>query len=223
MTRLPAESWDITAKRGDLFPKYKVGPVCCVPGCSRYVDHAHHIARRSFVIGDVWWVQYGDGPIIGNVCGMCWRCHEEVTRGTHMIVWDARHKVYYWCVVNSDNNPKVVAGLFPQPPMMGQLKSVEEHVHIEGPGSSPNCQTCGRPVPRKKEPGEKTEEKKRRKTWTVTVPDSAEEDGAVVLDSLLEICREMFGRDDGGNVRYYVLAQALALVVQNGHLLSDSK
>lgn len=222
MTRIPSESWDITAHRGESFPQYKVGPICCAPGCSRYVDHKHHIARRSFIIGDVWWVSYGDGPIVGNICGLCWRCHDLITRNEKIIVWDARWREYWWCDVSSDNNPISVAELFPQPPRMSDPPTPEQkHVHVEGPGSSPNCQTCGRPVPRKKEPSEKKEPAKRRKSWTVSVPDETDEDGALVLDVLLEECRALFGRDDSKNVRYFVLAQALALVVQSGHLLAS--
>lgn len=62
---------------------------------------------------------------------------------------------------------------------------------------------------------------KRRKTWTVQVPNEATEDGALVLDTLIEECADLFHRDmSQSNLRYYVLAQALALVIQNGHRLA---
>lgn len=217
MTRLPTESWDVKAYEGPLFPKYTIPTLCSAPNCSRFADHAHHIARRSFIGGDVWWVSYEDGPVVGNICGLCWRCHEAVTLNNAAIVWEDRNKQYTW------TQHKVAMGkLHPHPPMHAEKwPDKHEHAHIEGPGSNSLCPECHRPLRQPKEPGQKSEDAKRRKTWSIAVPDDTDEDGALVLDTLVEECAKLFGREDGGKLRYFVVAQALALVVQNGHLLSD--
>ena len=52
---------------------------------------------------------------------------------------------------------------------------------------------------------------RRRKTWTVKVPADAEEDGAEVLDSLVEnLVHLVPNSDSSASGRYYVLVPALA-------------
>ena len=52
---------------------------------------------------------------------------------------------------------------------------------------------------------------RRRKTWIVKVPDEVEEDGADVLDSLIENLALLIPNADAGLAgRYYVLVHALA-------------
>lgn len=218
MTRLPVESWDVASVTGDLYLKYKVPSLCAHPTCSRFSDHVHHICRRSFIIGDVSWVRYGDGPIIGNLCGLCWRHHEEITINKARIIWESRLKKYSWV----DEGGVAVGTLYPHPPIHANPVVEEKHSgHIHGPSSDSLCPECQRPLPRPKETADKNEPAKRRKTWSITVPDDTDEDGALVLDTLVAECARLFGREDGGKLRYFVVAQALALVVQNGHLLSD--
>jgi hypothetical protein len=205
-----------------MFPKYKVKPMCAHPSCSKFVDHVHHVVRRSFIGGDVAWVKYDGKYIVGNLVGLCWKHHEEITLNQKVITWDKNHQDLVWCRIRSDGDLEYEGTLFPQPPIHGHAHEEETgEPAIIGPGSTNICPGCHRPVPKKKEPGEKKEEAKRRKSWNVTVPADTEEDGALVLDTLLEECAALFGRDmSEPNLRYFVLAQALALVVQNGHLLS---
>lgn len=218
MTRLPNESWNVEACTGDLFPRYKVKPLCAHPDCSRFVDHVHHLVRRSFVGGDVAWVRFGNGDIVGNLVGLCYRHHEQVTVNQAAIMYEERLHQFTWV----DDEGAACGALYPHPPKHGHVHEDEtgEPVLI-GPGSTHICPGCKRPIPREKTAGEKKEPAKRRKSWTIKVPDETEEDGALVLDTLLEECATLFGRDmSASNNRYFVVAQALALVVQNGHLLS---
>lgn len=88
---------------------------------------------------------------------------------------------------------------------------------IDGPAHNrEKCPTCERPLPQP----HKGEEEKVRKGWTIAVPVAELEDGADVLDTLLDECRTLFGHDSNKKVKYYTLSQALALVVQNGHKMA---
>ena len=69
---------------------------------------------------------------------------------------------------------------------------------------------------RQHEKDEKPEKGRRRKNWTIAVPQDSDEDGATILDLLLEQAAEIFGHDpDAKNLRYHTIAQALVLVVQH--------
>jgi hypothetical protein len=214
MTRLPTESRDVTP-HPDI-PTYRVKPICSHPTCSRFTEHAHHICRRSFIIGDIAWVSYEDGPIVGNLAGLCWMHHEDITRNRAGIIWENRLKQYTWV----DEQGVSVGKLSPHPPIHGEPAKDDPRIvdHLHGPGSAEVCPTCSRPIRRPKD-ASKLEEKKRRKTWLVTVPDEAAEDGALVLDVMVEELAVLFGREDSPKLRYYVLTQALALLLQNEHLL----
>ena len=87
---------------------------------------------------------------------------------------------------------------------------------IDGPALAEKCPTCDRALPKP----HRDEEEKVRKGWTIAVPVAELENGAEVLDSLLEECRHLFGHDEHKKVKYYTLSQALALVVQNGHKMA---
>jgi hypothetical protein len=95
-------------------------------------------------------------------------------------------------------------------------EAVTAPVLVDGPAQSEKCPTCERALP-KPHVGE---EEKVRKGWTVAVPVAELENGAEVLDGLLEECRRVFGHDTNKKVRYYTIAQALALVVQNSHKMT---
>ena len=99
------------------------------------------------------------------------------------------------------------------PPTTTSLEPVDV---IEGPALAEKCPTCDRALPKP----HKDEEEKVRKGWTIAVPVAELENGAEVLDSLLEECRHLFGHDENKKVKYYTLSQALALVVQNGHKMA---
>lgn len=211
MTRLPSENRDVVGIAYDaLHPKYKVGPLCSVPMCSRIADHAHHIWRRSFLTGDYGWVKLWDGTVIQNLTGLCWQHHEDVTVNRTHVWWTG--SCFTW-------NASGFSGalLDPQPLRLGQSSVTsdgpKEHEH--GPGSVEKCPTCSRALPREKKP--KPDEKRPREKWAITVPVDERENGADVLDVLLKECAVLFGHDeDAKAVRYFTVAQALALVVQHG-------
>lgn len=213
------ENRDVEAMRGEMFPKYQVKPMCAHPDCSRFVDHVHHIVRRSFIIGDVAWVRYANGDIVGNLVGLCAAHHEDLTINKAFIRYDERDQHYWWFNALAENTGQ----LYPHPP---RHFHAHEHDPIEvpliGPGTLMICPGCKRPVPRKREPGEKLDAKRRRKSWTVQVPDDADEDGAVVLDTMVEALASLFGKEDSPNLRYFTLIEAMALVLQNSHLMGES-
>ena len=67
-----------------------------------------------------------------------------------------------------------------------------------------------------------------RRTWSITVPKDQREDGADILDGLLEASREQMATlglpyGEQNSVRYFVLSAALALFVQHAdQLMGDS-
>lgn len=219
------ESQDV---RGVDLPRYKVPPVCCAPGCSRYADHAHHVWRRSFLKGDYAWVELPGHLIVGNLVPLCYQHHNDVTGMINghkaKIVWPnfadglAHLGGFYWQWLD---NRSEIAALTWQPPVHGQQTSVTSHTPFEGPAATEVCPGCRRPLPKKDK--QVKDPLRRRKSWSIKVPDDTVEDGALVLDTLVEECARMFNHSDKPNMRYFTVAQALALVVQNSHLLEDSR
>lgn len=210
MTLLPHPNQNVKGLEGPQFPKYKVGPLCATPFCSKPVDNVHHAWRRSFLTGAFNWVQLWDGKIVGNLIGLCYNHHLEITDNQAQIVWD--ESFFYWLVAG-----EIIAQLSPQPPVHGAVPTVTAHTEkVVGPAAAERCETCGRTLPHSHD--EKKEPARRRKTWVVLCPDD-DEDGALVLDTLLDGCRELFQHDENKGTRYFSLVQALALVVQHGHLM----
>lgn len=209
MTRLPAENRDVKGlEYGPLYPKYKVGPLCSHPVCSRIADHAHHIWRRSFLTGDYGWVQLWDGTILQNLTGLCYRHHELITVNKAIITWSGQN--FLW---SEDGEAGFL--LNPQPRLWNAPEpevEAEVHEHV-GPGGGEKCPTCKRTVPRDST-GPKV--KRPREKWSITVPVDERENGADVLDSLLDSCAQLFGHDETKALRYFTLVQALALVMQHG-------
>lgn len=214
MTRLPTKSRDFEGLKGDQYPEYKVGPVCSVPTCKRYADHGHHLIRRSALGGDFKWVRMPDGVVIGNITGLCFGHHNDITENREVINYE--DGVYYW----TDGT-----ALSQQPPILGAKDELPEaHVHTEDVREK--CSGCGRPMPRPKIDTPK-EEKKPRATWAVAVPMDARENGADTLDELLENAREEMAKKgweygEANAAKFFVLSHALAMFVLNADVvLSD--
>lgn len=207
MTLSPTDSRNVVGLAGDAYPSFKVGPVCCAPDCSRFAEHPHHLWRRSQLGGPFDWVKLEDGTILGNKVGLCFQCHRRVTDNEVRIIW--LHDKFWWAEYGT-----LLVGdraITPQPPIHGK-PNVTRHSAPDGPASVPTCTECGRALPHKHD-GPK-EPKRRRKTWTITVPDDAE-DGAVILDVFLEELRKVFGHGEEKNLRYLTTVQAFALVLEN--------
>ena len=218
MTLLPLENRNIIALRGDKYPDYKVGPICSAPGCSKFTDHAHHLWRRSFTAGACSWIKLPDDTVTGNLCGLCWRHHEEVTVNTVQIVWS---NGFYW----KDHQGGYVRLLDPQPPRYPTNVTEEPQkaaeALLDGPASNPKCPSCKRTLPHTHD--KKKEGTRKRVQWSIHVPQDQQEDGADVLDTLVEECGKIFGHDENKRTKYFTVVQALALVVQNGNkLVSES-
>lgn len=230
MTRLPTENRDVEGiEYGSLYPKYKVGPLCSVAGCSRIADHPHHIWRRSFVIGDKGWVRLWDGTIVQNLTALCFIHHDLVTVNKAEIRYsDMGNFVWF-----SDDLSEVGTLLEPQPKKLtaltvdGPVMNIEDIVHNTethehvGPGGSEKCPTCKRAI--KRESTGPKEKKRHREKWSITVPVDERENGADVLDALLDSCAQLFGHDETRELRYFTVVQALALVVQHGERMVGSE
>lgn len=207
MTLIPFQNHsEIKAAEGVA---YKVEAYCAHPECGKFSDHAHHVVRRSFIGGDVAWVEYKSHKI-QNIVPLCWGHHEEITQNKAFLFWHEDTLSFWWYDQQDEEPAKQVGPL--------SYAAMEEHV---GPASKRKCPACGRPA--KKEPEEKTEETRQRRTWAITVPNDERENGAETLDTLMQECRDLFGHDESKRVRFFTLTQALALVVQNGHkLMADA-
>jgi hypothetical protein len=210
MTRLPLESRDVKGTSG---PDYNLNHVCAVPGCTELATERHHLFRRSFLIGDYAWVQLPSGEQVGNYVRLCHNHHHAVTVNAAQITWD--NGVFVWAPLMGVPRP-----LQWQPPIEVNGDGVQVQVEtIEEPQAVDDgiCPTCHRPLARHHTPHE---EKRPRRTWSITVPKDERENGAETLDTLLEAARDEMGKaglpyGDQEAVRFFVLAQALGLFVQH--------
>jgi hypothetical protein len=233
MTRWPIESRDVKGLTLEEWPVElpKVGPYCSVPGCARAADHAHHLFSRGIMGGAFDWVRLPDGTVSGNKIGICASHHQMVTENKTRIVFE---NGAYWY---SDALVQREQPLTEQPPLVSQQDQetppgnghvVEpEPRHIVTPEHHREiCPTCERPMPKPKVENE-TEEVRQRKTWAVSVPNDHWEDGADMLDELIEASRDELDKvgmsyGEGKKVKYFILATALGLFVQHAEaILSD--
>lgn len=221
MTRIPTESRDFEGLKGDEYPDFKVGPVCSVPGCARLCDHAHHIIRRSALAGAYSWVRMPDGVEIGNLTGMCFAHHQDITENKERIEY--RGGKFYW----TDGKP-----LTRQPPVREIIQTTEQeivrHTHDDKVSIDvrQKCDACGRALPKPKIDGQ-DEEKRPRATWAVSVPMDQRENGAETLSELLEAAREEMAKKgweygDASTAKFFVLSHVLAtFVLHADQILSD--
>jgi hypothetical protein len=210
MTLIPSEAWNVAGVEGD---KYTVGPFCDAPGCKRPVDHKHHLWRRSFLGGDFWWVRVpladNKTTVIRNVIGLCYRHHEDVTGGPGghkaWIRWVEEDQKLLWLEPGADDQWELIDQIVLAAPSEGAAPRAK---------IPKRCPACGKlqyvehehaPAPRRP-----------RKSWVVQVP-SDNEDGAAILDELIEIIAEAIGTDEYKSQlrRYHTLIPALVWVVQN--------
>jgi hypothetical protein len=217
-TLLPAEDWRVEGLEGD---SYKVGPNCERPGCKRFVDHQHHLWRRSFLgrpkrhsEEDYRWVRLPNGDTVRNVIGLCWQHHEMVTGrpGGHQawVKWVPDSHEFQWLERDAiDNEWREIGTL--------SLPAPTEAAPNGTPGREaerPRCPTCGR-VQKKPEPEHEPGPKRPRASWTVKVP-ADHEDGAAVLDELVEGVADLMGAGEWGTwKRYHAVVSALAFTLQN--------
>jgi len=209
-----------TAVAGVVGKPYKVGGKCAVPGCESQVDHGHHIFRRSALAGAFFWVRLPDGQVVGNLTGLCWRHHEGITGKrwghSHWIQW--RNGEYLWGTVrlgvevpNWDTDFIPVGPLDPQPPAPDLLDAPQPTERSE----PDRCPECGQQKRRSGSPAISTPgAPRRRKSWIVKVPDD-HEDGADVLDVLVDDLAPLLGIDPTASGRYHVLVPVLVYAHQD--------
>jgi hypothetical protein len=212
---LPAvDSWNV---RGIEGPAYKVGPRCSNPTCGKLADHAHHIIRRSQLVKHYDWIAI-DGLVIGNKTGLCASCHDDITGliGGHKAAIRWIEGAFWWCLLRPPerDEPYLPVGpLTPQPPTPESLATDDPQASDTGAES---CPFCGQHRRRRLTPTRVG--RRHRKRWTVLVPDEQIEDGADVLDSLIDNLAPLIPHADASATgRYYVVVAALA------HALIDSE
>ena len=212
MTLPLIDSWDIQPVKGSA---YRVNTTCANPLCENPAEHGHHLVRRSQIIGDQWWIRLPDGMVIGNVLGLCAPHHRDVTGegGGHKAAIRWNDSALWWCDVYGGSHTGAVSYMKVAP--CSPTVPFGDDADILGLDVGPKeCPTCGRSHEAPKKKGPKRPPRK-RKTWTVQVP-ADEEDGAQVLDEIVEGISAAFELDDGGALtRYHALARAGAFVLVN--------
>lgn len=205
MTRLPfPETYKILAADG---PAYVLPNECSYPPCLSYAIERHHLVRRSFLGGPFDWVEY-DSVLIQNVVGLCNEHHRMVTENQAEIRWSPLgHFDWFDCQTGESRK------LSPHP----RIGGVDNGPPVEENVVPDVCPTCHRPHRRKTV---KPEEKRPRERWTIHVPKDERENGAEILDTLLEEARSLMARaglpyGDEDNARYFILSAVLGLFVQH--------
>jgi hypothetical protein len=230
MTLRPMDSF--VGVRGIAGPRYTVGPWCANTHCTysasggrAMADQAHHIWSRKQLGGVFSWVELPDGTVIGNLTGVCVGCHGDLTGpiGGHRaaIRLDVDDFRLWWCRTSGHNGTmdyEPLDPVEPQPPTRESLIASPAT-----PESEPSCPTCGQPRQRRRSPTiSHGESRRRRKSWTIQVPDD-EEDGALVLDTLVDDLAPQFDIEHvDAKSRYFVVVPALVFAQQAGKRFAES-
>jgi hypothetical protein len=197
--------------RGVAGPPGKLGFWCATPGCGQPAQQRHHLWPKSFLRNQPYeWVEV-DGLLLQNSTGLCITDHNAVTGGPggHQahIRWNSGLQMLEWW--------QNEGGLEDEWVCYGPLKDASEEIlQTEAAVERVKedlCPSCGRPS--RKEPSDLP--KRKTKSWTVSVPDDAE-DGAAVLDEYVDDLSVAlgFGDESKGVRRFHVLANVLLWVVQ---------
>lgn len=217
MTLLPAAPLGVRGHPGNA---YDVPPTCAHPTCDRPAAHVHHCWPRSFLRRQpIEWVQYENGPTVGNRLGFCVEHHDMLTgeiggyrarlRWEDGVMW-WEQKVANDFEYRDGLTFERVGPTKHQPPVAGIEIMGEEGIRVHGHATEAEeeqCPTCGH-VKRKREREEPKPGKLRpTKDWTIAVPDDAEV-GADLLDDWIEDFAIVFGMDHYTSrlKRYHVLS-----------------
>lgn len=192
-------------------PTYKVGAKCSNPNCFGFSDHAHHIVIPGKALR--WdWIAI-DGWVTGNMTGLCHTCHDDVHAGRAWIRWNGDERIFIWCLPGPKDElgkptPIPVAPLRRQPPTPDTLANDDPQASDTQSGPE-SCPFCGQE--RKRRSPRTRVGRRKRKSWSVLVPDEKLEDGADVLDNLIANLAPLVpNADESATGRYYVLVAALA-------------
>jgi RNA polymerase subunit RPABC4/transcription elongation factor Spt4 len=199
--------WSGPQVRGVPGPEYKVGPLCCNPGCHHYAEHAHHIFRRTDprLGGAFDWVEI-KGAVYQNKTAICPRCHDDVTgrigghRAAIKLLGDDYDWVWWWCAVKHTEDEVELSQ--PLAPIEPQPMTPEAFANSRVlPSESEACPTCGHV---KRARPSLAGRGRARKSWTIKVPDDAE-DGAEILDTLVDDMGVILGIEPTQVGRYYIV------------------
>jgi len=202
--------WHGPQVRGVEGPLYKVGPHCSNPGCNRYANHAHHIfARSDKRLKKAWdWVEI-KGAAYQNMTGVCARCHDDLTRQTTSIkmIGPDYDWTWMWCVVHSTPNEIELTTSVPLAPIVPQPLTPEQFALSRASGDpvAEKCPTCGHV--KRARPGAAAG--RARKSWTIKVPADEQENGAEVLDTLVDDMGLVLGIEPNQTGRYYIVVPVL--------------
>lgn len=225
MAKRPLETHDVEGLSG---PEYELNILCAAPGCMERSQDVHHLWRRSFLGGPFNWVILPDDSHVGNVVGLCRPHHEQIEAGAAWITLESDKFIWSDLISASQQlgfQPPHTLGNVAEEraelaPPMTMLSAPEPWIEdLSGPLKENECPSCRQPLPRPKV-DKPREEKRVRRTWSITVPVDHREDGANALDTLLEEARTEMAKvgiaySDASTARYHVLATALGLFVQH--------
>jgi len=114
MTKLPAPEHLVSANHEQ--PRYEPQRRCSAPSCGhlgREHLELHHLFRRSFIGGDVAWVDIGE-ETVGNLVYLCPDHHRLITENKAEIAWT--NKRFWWVDLRPGGGTELRL-LVPQPPL----------------------------------------------------------------------------------------------------------
>lgn len=222
MTALrPVESWDVTPVEPDeerkLLRKVIVNPTCAHPDCDKPTESVHHLVPRGTVGSSSWFVRIPgvDRPVLHCV-GLC----GTGTTGHHGDLEEHRGWVRFEDGVwNWYDEPGVkmcacVGNCLLGPNYTCSGKPREELWKLLGPLDPQPGQISHRKARKRKQGGEK----RARANVSIAVPKDSGEDGAGVLDDLIQTGRELWAPELGWSESvpaYYVVVAAFAKAFQS--------
>lgn len=192
MTRLPVDSWDVTA-RFDI-PPYSLNTICPVTGEVSGLED-HHIFRRSFTaLGqdnrDIYWIEYVDLEepakyTVKNRVALSPEAHQRITTNVARLEYRGTDLYYV-----EDGEEK--------------LLNLDLHLMADGEKVSKR---------RRKPNASTTEERKKRKSVSIWTPDGEDQIIPELIDAVREkLAPEMGWKDDVP--AHYVVVAALAAALQ---------
>jgi hypothetical protein len=175
VTLAPLENRNV---RGVAAERYPLNPQCSNPECDNATDDPHHIFRRRLIGSDSWFVEitnesHRDGSlivtveVIPHVTGLCRECHDKVT--------DHR----FWIKLEGD---EFVLYEREDAPVNRESEDEDPYWRTIGPLSP---QPGGRDKPARRRKRKEGEERRKRRTISLRVPDDTE-DGGAIWDELLD-------------------------------------
>lgn len=211
-------------------PPYTLNLICAHPFCLERATERHHVWRRSLLGGAFDWVELPDGGQIGNLVGFCHEHHRLLTddeaklslEGVGVLAWISDSMQVLPLTFQPPFLPPIDELLQADPEFRNTPKKTGAILDNE-------CPSCGRPLPHPKierEPDD-FEEPRPRRSWTITVPVDQRENGAAILDALVEGCREALDRagisySPGPKTKFAVTSSSLALFLQHfDEIVSD--